>query len=54
MSTKTVSQMEAVLMDKIQKAKAKLDLHQQRHQLNQSCFPSVKVCIGVRPQHILP
>ena len=33
MSTKTASQMEAVLMDKIQKAQVKLDLLQQKHQL---------------------
>ncbi|WP_133139672.1 hypothetical protein [Legionella genomosp. 1] len=33
MSKKTVSQMEAVLMDKIQKAKEKLDLLQEKHQL---------------------
>ena len=33
MSTKTVSQMEAVLMDKIEKAKAKLGKLQQKHKL---------------------
>lgn len=33
MSKKTVSQMEAVLMDKIEKAKLKLDRLQQKHKL---------------------
>lgn len=33
MSKKTVSQMEAALMDKIEKAKVKLDKLQQKHQL---------------------
>lgn len=33
MSTKTVSQMEALLLDRIEKAKIKLDKLQQRHKL---------------------
>ncbi|HAU3758478.1 TPA: hypothetical protein RGN03_002254 [Legionella pneumophila] len=33
MSTKTVSQMEAVLMDRIEKAKIKLEKLQQKHKL---------------------
>lgn len=33
MSTKTVSQMEAVLLDRIEKAKIKLDKLQQKHKL---------------------
>lgn len=33
MSKKTASQMEAVLMDKIEQAKAKLDKLQQKHKL---------------------
>lgn len=33
MSKKTISQMEAVLMEKIQKAKEKLDFLQEKHQL---------------------
>ncbi|MFO2814173.1 hypothetical protein SCM21_00440 [Legionella pneumophila serogroup 1] len=33
MSTKTVSQMEAVLLDRIEKAKIKLDKLQQKHKV---------------------
>ncbi|CAM4474362.1 MAG: hypothetical protein LEGION0403_FIIPPAGN_02813 [Legionella sp.] len=33
MSTKTVSQMEAILLDRIEKAKIKLDKLQQKHKL---------------------
>ncbi|MCW8452958.1 hypothetical protein OQJ18_01695 [Fluoribacter dumoffii] len=33
MSTKTVSQMEALLLDRIEKAKIKLDKLQQKHKL---------------------
>lgn len=38
MSKKTVSQMEAALMDRIEKAKDKLDKLQQKHKLEIGCL----------------
>ncbi len=40
MSKQTVSQMEAVLLDRIEKAKAKLDKSQQKHKLEIPKFRS--------------